>query len=80
MKNKMSDKKTSLVDMQIEDIAANEDVSIEHASEIYLNRIEHAVDLNNLPKVEHNWIKRGIKVSCEGANHPHHSHFLVNKR
>lgn len=40
---------------------------------------EYAIDLDNLPKVEHNWVKRGIKVSCEGANHPHHSHFLVKK-
>jgi hypothetical protein len=38
-----------------------------------------AIDLDHLPKVEHNWIKRGIKVSCEGAGHPHHSHFLVKR-
>lgn len=35
------------------------------------------IDLDNLPKQQHNWVKRGIKVSCEGAMHPHHSHFLV---
>lgn len=38
---------------------------------------EYSLDLNNLPTVEHNWVKRGIKMSCEGASHPHHSHFLV---
>lgn len=40
---------------------------------------EFIIDLDNLPKQQHNWIKRGIKISCEGANHPHHSHFLVRK-
>lgn len=33
-------------------------------------------DLDNLPSQTHVWVKRGIKVSCEGAMHPHHSHFL----
>lgn len=37
------------------------------------------VDLDNLPKQVHIWVKRGLKVSCEGAMHPHHSHFLVGK-
>jgi hypothetical protein len=40
---------------------------------------EYKLDLDNMPKQEHNWVKRGIKVSCEGANHPHHSHFLVQR-
>lgn len=40
---------------------------------------EYTQDLNNLPGVEHNWVERGLKVSCEGANHPHHSHFLVKR-
>jgi hypothetical protein len=37
---------------------------------------EWSIDLTKLPKQKHNWVKRGIKVSCEGAGHPHHSHFL----
>ena len=41
---------------------------------------EYELDLNNLPKVKHNWIKRGIVVSCENACHPNHRHFLTNKR
>lgn len=40
---------------------------------------EYKLDLDNLPKQKHNWVRRGIKVSCEGANHPHHSHFLVRR-
>lgn len=35
------------------------------------------IDLDNIPGQQHIWVKRGIKVSCEGARHPHHSHFLV---
>jgi len=41
---------------------------------------ESVVDLDNLASVEHNWVKRGIKVSCEHAGHPHHSHFLIRPR
>lgn len=37
---------------------------------------EYELDLNNLPKLEHNWVKRGDVLSCEGANHPYHRHFL----
>lgn len=37
------------------------------------------VDIDNLPKQQHNWVRRGIKMSCEGARHPHHSHFLVRR-
>lgn len=37
---------------------------------------EYAVDLNNLPKQKHIWIQRGIVISCEGAGHPGHRHFM----
>jgi hypothetical protein len=37
------------------------------------------VDLDNLPKQQHNWVKRGIVMSCEGMMHPSHRHFLVRK-
>jgi hypothetical protein len=40
---------------------------------------EYELDLNNLPKVEHNWIIRGDIASCEGAGHPYHRHFLVKR-
>lgn len=40
---------------------------------------EYAVDLDNLPKQTHHWVKRGIVVSCEGMNHPNHRHFLVKR-
>jgi len=42
--------------------------------------VEYQLDLNNLPKVTHRWVKRGIVVSCENAGHPSHRHFLTNKR
>lgn len=42
-------------------------------------RSEYSLDLDGLPSQAHNWVKRGIVVSCEGAGHPHHSHFLVKR-
>ena len=40
---------------------------------------EYQFDISKLKEVKHNWVKRGIKVSCEGAGHPCHSHFLMRK-
>lgn len=34
------------------------------------------IDLDNLPRQKHNWVKRGISVTCGGAGHPPHRHFL----
>jgi hypothetical protein len=41
---------------------------------------EYSVDIGNLPRHKHIWIMRGAKVSCEGAGHPHHSHFLTTRK
>lgn len=46
--------------------------------------IQGGMDLDAIPELararnEHRWVKRGIKMSCEGGNHPHHSHFLVSR-
>lgn len=40
---------------------------------------EYKLDLDNLPKSKHNWVPRGAVVSCEGADHPSHRHFLVKR-
>lgn len=40
---------------------------------------EYKLDLDNLPKQEHNWHESGAKVWCGGAGHPYHSHFLVKR-
>lgn len=42
-------------------------------------REQGGMDLDDLPKQDHSWVRRGIKMSCEGAMHPHHSHFLVRR-
>lgn len=35
---------------------------------------ESAIDLNELAgrTVDHRWVERGLKLSCEGAGHPNH--------
>jgi hypothetical protein len=44
---------------------------------------EYEVNLDDLVEqgrqVKHIWVDRGAKMSCEGAQHPHHSHFKVAK-
>ena len=72
-------KTTSAVDDMIQSISEENDIDIKSATEIYLKESESVIDMENLPIVKHNWVQRGIKVSCEGAGHPHHSHFLVKR-
>lgn len=38
--------------------------------------VNTTVDIDNLPPVVHQWVERGIKLSCEGANHPTHWVYL----
>jgi hypothetical protein len=52
---------------------------VEQPNEHVVVSPDYQVDLARLPKQEHNWVVRGIKLSCEGANHPHHSHFLTKR-
>jgi hypothetical protein len=34
-------------------------------------------DMDSFPKdTKHNFIKRGCVISCEGAGHPNHRHFI----
>lgn len=40
---------------------------------------EYKLDLDSLPKQQHNWHLAGIKVWCGGAGHPYHSHFLAKR-
>lgn len=35
-------------------------------------KTEHVFDPATAPKQTHVWIDRGLKMSCEGAGHPHH--------
>lgn len=40
---------------------------------------EYIQNLDMLPKLSHNFVERGAKVSCEGAGHPHHSHYKIKR-
>lgn len=33
---------------------------------------EYVADLDNLPSQTHRWVDRGLIMSCEGGDHPHH--------
>jgi hypothetical protein len=33
---------------------------------------EHVFDPDTVTPVQHRWVDRGLKMSCEGAGHPHH--------
>ena len=40
---------------------------------------EYEFDLDNIQPSEHKWVKRGCILSCEGAGHPSHRHFIKEK-
>lgn len=61
----MSDWKQELKDEQ-------KDMTKEEVMEQLKRRSEWLADMDNLPKQGHNWIDRGLIMSCEGAGHPYH--------
>lgn len=60
------------VDEVIESIAAEEEISIAQAKQEFIRRAEHSINIGELPKSEHRWVDRGLKMTCEGGNHPYH--------
>jgi hypothetical protein len=42
-------------------------------------RSDAIVELDNLPKQNHIWIDRGLKMTCEYAGHPWHETFKIRK-
>lgn len=47
--------------------------------ELINDKPEFELDLDKAVIQGHNWVRRGIIVSCEGAGHPNHRHFLTKK-
>lgn len=52
--------------------AAQEGMSREAITEQLQQSSDYVFDPLTAPKVEHFWVDRGLKLSCEGANHPNH--------
>lgn len=52
-------------------------VNKEQEEEIEQSQAEfqHLIDLDKLIPSEHNWVDRGLVMSCEGGAHPHHQAF-----
>lgn len=42
-------------------------------------RSDAIVELDNLPTQQHVWTDRGLKLTCEGANHPYHESWKRRK-
>lgn len=41
---------------------------------------DYELDLDDIAPAQHNWVKRGCILSCEGAGHPSHRHYVKDKR
>jgi hypothetical protein len=46
--------------------------SREEIKQELVDNSEHVFDPETAPTQNHRWIDRGLKLSCEGANHPNH--------
>ena len=64
---------------KVEVTAEQQGMSREEVLDLMSKTSEHAIDLENLPKQGHHWVDRGLKVSCEGGAHLHHSHFKTQR-
>lgn len=40
----------------------------------------YELDIDTLPKQQHRWVDRGLKMSCEGAGHPMHQAWKLNTK
>ena len=41
---------------------------------------DDVLDLDALPRQQHHWVDRGLKMSCEGAGHPMHQAWKFRPR
>jgi hypothetical protein len=72
-------KKQAYVDMVIERIAEAQNITVAEAAKQYLKESEYSLDFDNLPKQAHKWTDRGLKLTCENANHPAHEAWKVRQ-
>ena len=52
-----------------------ETLTREEVAEMLRKKNEHVFDPETAPKLEHRWVDRGLKMSCEGASHPMHQSY-----
>jgi hypothetical protein len=50
-------------------------MSYEDVKAILARRNDYLFELDKLEPQKHNWVDRGLKMSCENAGHPHHQAF-----
>ncbi len=58
-----------------QELAIQEDMSREEITNELRATNEYVFDPATAPKVIHRWVDRGLKMSCEGGDHPHHQAF-----
>lgn len=55
------------------------DKPYEAIKEEMFQQSRHAIELDNLQPQVHVWIDRGAVMSCEGAAHPNHRSFKIQR-
>lgn len=52
--------------------AAQESLSYDEVKEMMKAQSDFMLEMDNLKPKTHNWVDRGMFMSCEGAGHPNH--------
>lgn len=65
----------AVIDDQIKDLSDKYEISLEEATQMYLKKAESVVRLEDLKPQRHNWVERGVVVSCENGDHPNHRYY-----
>lgn len=47
-------------------------MSYEDIKAIMASKNEFIFEMDNLKPQQHNWVDRGVRMSCENAGHPYH--------
>lgn len=55
-------------------------MSREDIARLMDSQSETVFDPETAEKPKHNWVDRGLVMSCEGAGHPNHRHFKIRQR
>lgn len=71
----MSELKPNVIDLAIQKIVEDEEISLEEAVKEFVKRSDHVYHMTKPESPGHQWVDRGAVWSCEDAGHPNHRHF-----
>ena len=63
---------------EVKDRHAN--MTYEQIVEDMRSRFDYSLELDNLKPQQHNWVDRGLMMTCEGSSHAYHEAYKRQKK